>query len=551
MGDAAFHRSPAGLGPSPQRFRTAGFALPGFGHVRLDNRCKSRYGVPEPGGPAAERGSTHRATSVDAAEQSASLNRGVMALNGNSTEEKAKPFRLVKYFTITSLIAIFLGTVTLSFLNVHWAKSMQQKKSEEYARLLIANLNHQVFLQFIIPVAVKYGKIQLRDMEQRQIMDKVVRSTLHGFKVERVNLYDMEHTISYSFDESLIGLKDTGGKGYLDALEGESTSKRVQKGSWLEIQLGFSAEQQLITFAPLRAEKPLYGLSGPVLGVVEIVQDLSEDYGNIIQFQIFVISTSLVVMGILLAILILIVKRGEGIIEQRARERLRLKEKLNRAEHLSALGEMVAGVSHEIRNPLGIIRSSAELLKKKVAAHDPSNTIPDIIVEESNRLNNIITDFLNFARPIPPDLAICRINEIIQKNIGFLATQLDPEKYIIETVFSDPPPQISADPDMLYQAFLNVLINAVQAMPDGGKITISHKADGNTAILAFDDDGGGVPPDLLEKIWDPFFTTKEKGTGLGLGIVKKIITLHGGRITIANRENQGARVEIRLPIETE
>ena len=162
--------------------------------------------------------------------------------------EKVKPFRLVKYFTIASLIVVFMGTVTLSFFNVHWVKALQQEKSEEFARLLVENLNHQVFIQFSIPVALKYGRIQLRDKEQRDILDKVVRSTLHSFKVDRVNLYDLEHTVSYSFDENLIGKKDIGGQGYLDALDGKSSSKLVQTGRWMEIMFGFSKENKALCY---------------------------------------------------------------------------------------------------------------------------------------------------------------------------------------------------------------------------------------------------------------------------------------------------------------
>jgi two-component system sensor histidine kinase HydH len=138
------------------------------------------------------------------------------------------------------------------------------------------------------------------------------------------------------------------------------------------------------------------------LGVVEIRQDLSSDYRKIFKFQVLVICTISIVMGILLLTLIYVVKRGEGIIEKRALERIRLKDQLAKAKHLSSLGEMVAGVSHEIRNPLGIISSSAELLKKKMDPQDNLDAIADIIVAEARRLNSIITDFLNYARPKNP-----------------------------------------------------------------------------------------------------------------------------------------------------
>ncbi|MGD9335130.1 MAG: ATP-binding protein [Desulfobacterales bacterium] len=470
-------------------------------------------------------------------------------MDTRSSEEKVKPFRLVKYFTFTSLTVIFLGTLLLSLLNTHLARNMQQKKSEEYAHLLIENLNHQVFLQFIIPVALKFGKIQLSDKKQFERMDKVVRSTLHSFKIDMVNIYDINNTISYSFDPSVIGKKDAGGKGYQNALSGESTSKLFQKGNWFEILLGFSQHSKLITFAPLRAEQPLSRISGPVLGVVEIVQDLTEDYKAIFSFQIRIVTTCTVVMGTLFLVLLFVVKRGEAIIEKRALERIRLKEQLSRSEHLSSLGEMVAGISHEIRNPLGIIMSSSELLKKKMSDYDPSNPIPNIIIEESSRLNNIITDFLNFAKPRTPNLASCKIEDIIEKNITFLASQIKEQGYTIDTQYDNNLPEITADSEMLYQAFLNIFINAMQAMPQGGKINVQICSNANAVEIFFEDQGEGIAEDILEKIWDPFFTTKSKGTGLGLGIVKNIIESHGGAVQIRNRSVSGARVTVKIPVE--
>lgn len=463
-------------------------------------------------------------------------------------EEKTKPFRLVKYFTFSSLIVIFAGTIVLSMLNTHWARAMQRQKSEDYALLLLENLNHQVFMQFTIPIVLKYGKIQLRQREQFERLDKVVRTTLHSFKIDMVNIYDLNNVISYSFNNELVGKKNLGGTAYKKALVGEVVSKQIQRGNFLQIVLGIPKKSRIITFAPLRAERPLSRITGPVLGVVEIEQDLSDEYRTIFRFQILVISTSTLVMFVLLLVMIFVVKRGENIIEKRARERLRLKEQLARAEHLSSLGEMVASVSHEIRNPLGIIRSSAELLKKKVTGIDPSNTIPDIIVEESSRLNTIITDFLNYARPKSPELMPCRIKEIVEKNISYLSTQLHEAGCDVELDYDPRLPEIMGDSAMLYQAFLNILINSIQAMHSGGKINIRVTSGADTVSVLFQDRGMGIREDLLDKIWDPFFTTKEKGSGLGLVIVKNIIESHGGRILIGNRSDGGAQVKIDLPV---
>ena len=467
--------------------------------------------------------------------------------------ERAKPFRLVKYFSLSSLILIFFGTIVLSVLNTHWIRKMQFAKSEAYALLLIENLNHQVFMQFILPIGLKYGKIELRNREQFERMDSVVRSTLHSFKVDLVNIYGMKDIVAYSYSKELIGMENLGGTSYQKAIDGQASSKLIQKGSFWELVLGSPKEIKIVTFAPLRAEKPLSPVSGPVLGVVEIVQDLSNDYKSIFRFQVLTLITVSGVMLILFLIMIIVVKRGEGIIQKRAQERLKLKEQLSRAKHLSSLGEMVAGVSHEIRNPLGIISSSAELLKKRMPASETPNRLPDIIIEESNRLNNIITDFLNFAKPKEPNLFPCRIEEIIAKNIQFLTSQVESGGYAIHTRCDPGLPKIEADADMLYQAFLNILINAMQAMPNGGDIDIVVKSgdNGNNIWIAFEDAGAGVQKETMEKIWDPFFTTKDKGTGLGLGIVKNIIEAHDGRIRLDNRPEGGARVSIRLPVQKE
>jgi len=462
--------------------------------------------------------------------------------------EKTKPFRLVKYFTLSSLIVIFVGTLILSAFDTHLARKMQLQKSEEYAKLLIENLNHQIFLQFILPAVLKYNRIQLSNPEQYNRLDQVVRSTLHSFKVEMVNIYDMQSTISYSFNKNIVGRKDIRSSGYKEALEGKSSSRLVQRGNFFEIMLGFPKDSHLITISPLRAEKQISRLSGPVLGAIEIKLDLTEEYKTIFNFQIRVIITSAIVMIALFLVLLLIVKKGEAIIERRALERLRLKEQLNRAEHLSALGEMVAAVSHEIRNPLGIILSSTELMQKKLDPNDPTNTLTGIIMEEAGRLNLIITDFLNFARPRTPNLSLCRVDQILDKNITFLAPQVQSRGYTIERRFADTLPEIYADADMLYQAFLNILINAMQAMSDGGSIKVVVDSFDNMVKVSITDSGSGISEDIKEKIWDPFFTTKDKGTGLGLGIVKNIVKTHNGLIAIENLPEGGTCVAIDLPV---
>jgi signal transduction histidine kinase len=466
--------------------------------------------------------------------------------------EQGKPFRLVKYFTITSLVIIFVGTIILSVLNIHWARRLQLEKNKDYALLLIENLNHQIFLQFVIPTILKKNRIQLREKSQFELMDKVVRSTLHGFNVDMVNIYDLSNTISYSLDKDMIGRQNIGGVHFKSALNGQRNTQLEQRGGFMQLLIGVPKESRIVTYAPLRAEKPLSHIPGPILGVVELVQDMSTEYKAIFRTQIRVILTSSAVMLFLFFFLLQVVRKGESIMERRARERIRLEEQLARAKHLSSLGEMTATISHEIRNPLGIIKSSAELLKKKMDKLAVDNALPEIIVEESGRLNDIITDFLNYARPHQPDRRLAQIEDIIAKNLQYLEPELVQRRISVSKDIQRPLPEIAVDADMLYQAFLNIFLNALQAMNADGQLSITMRTLDQRLQIIISDSGPGINAAVMDKIWDPFFTDKEKGTGLGLGIVQNIIEAHNGTISLDNASpGGGARAKIELPLQQE
>ena len=183
-----------------------------------------------------------------------------------------------------------------------------------------------------------------------------------------------------------------------------------------------------------------------------------------------------------------------------------------------------------------------------MARLDAKSGIPDIIVEESGRLDNIITDFLDFAKPKMADFHPCKVGDIIEKNISYLTPRIEDNNFKIIKEISDNLPDVLADSAMLYQAFLNILINAFQSLKNNGCITIRIKHVSSSIVINFIDNGDGIPEDVLKKIWTPFFTTKDTGTGLGLGIVKNMIEAHNGTISITNIEPKGANVEITLPV---
>jgi signal transduction histidine kinase len=191
------------------------------------------------------------------------------------------------------------------------------------------------------------------------------------------------------------------------------------------------------------------------------------------------------------------------------------------------------------------------LLHKKIAPSDPSHGMAGIIVEEAERLNRIISDFLAYARPIQPDLLPIQVIDVLDKTILFLAPQLEEAGVRVTRHAAPGLPVIRGDAALLHQSFLNLLLNAMQAMPSGGTIDVKLHTQSERLVIQIIDHGSGVAAELREKIWTPFFTTKEQGTGLGLAIVRNIIETHGGSIAISNQEGAGACFSLALPIDRE
>jgi two-component system sensor histidine kinase HydH len=175
--------------------------------------------------------------------------------------------------------------------------------------------------------------------------------------------------------------------------------------------------------------------------------------------------------------------------------------------------------------------------------------LSNVIIDASSRLNNIVTEFLDFARPQKPDLQDCYLEEIINKNLEFLHPELDKEKIVMHNNLKGGSFRLDADPHLLYRAFLNIFLNAIQAMNDGGEITINMAVEDAYYLIEIGDTGCGISDDTLRKVFNPFFSTKDKGSGLGLPIVRNIVEAHNGSIRITSTPGSGTKVFIKLPRE--
>ncbi len=462
-----------------------------------------------------------------------------------------QPFTLVKYFSFSALGVFLIFTLFLSWIISNHARDVMLKQSEDYSLLLAENLNQQVFRRFVLPAVVRYGRIALRNPEQFDYLDRIVDGLVQGLAIDSVTIYDSrENVVSYSTVMELVGVRDRGGAEYEKALGGVANSRFIYSGSVFSL-LSSDAEVscQLKTFIPFRQVKQSGEAGDVVMGVIEIVKDLSKDYRAIVKLQSRIILVSSVMMTILFLVLRTIVSRAGNISEKRNLDRLRLEEQLNRTERLAHLGTMVATVSHEIKSPLGIVRSTAEILKKRIKSVAPGNeNLAQIIIDETSRLNTIVTEFLDFARPQEPILKEHDINAILGDTVAFIRPMAEKQKITIETSYHTVQIVRNVDEDMLYRCFLNILFNSIQAMEHGGKLSVVSEIIGDGRVrIRLSDTGTGMSADKVKQIFKPFFTDKNKGTGLGLAIVRNSIEQHNGEIVVESTVGSGTTFNIILP----
>lgn len=225
-------------------------------------------------------------------------------------------------------------------------------------------------------------------------------------------------------------------------------------------------------------------------------------------------------------------------------------EELRRAERLSALGSLAGGLAHQIRNPVGIIRASAQLLKSD---HDPETSeTADVIEEESDRIEHLIQDLLRYADGARPQIEPVDPCLLLKHVLTRVKPMAETEHIGLQFHCPDHLPHVLLDPRLMEQALLNLTVNAIQAVDAGGTVTLSAEqsnADRAAVNLFVKDDGPGIDDDALPQIYDPFFSTKDTGTGLGLSVVHRIVEDHGARIYVTSTPKNGTTFVIRLAVE--
>jgi signal transduction histidine kinase len=224
-----------------------------------------------------------------------------------------------------------------------------------------------------------------------------------------------------------------------------------------------------------------------------------------------------------------------------------LTEQLIRADRLAAMGELTAGVAHEVRNPLGIIRASVQLMEDADCNRERVTSAARVIKQEIDRLDRVIKALLDFGRPSAPTMRPVSVSQVLEDVALFSRTFASRARVEIVEEYASDAQDVMADPEQLKQVFVNLISNAVQAMPGGGTLTIQTGHENGFVFVRFTDTGAGIPPDVLGRVFDPFVSTRDDGTGLGLTIVHRIVDDHDGHMEVTSEPGQGTVFTVWLP----
>jgi two-component system, NtrC family, sensor histidine kinase HydH len=247
-------------------------------------------------------------------------------------------------------------------------------------------------------------------------------------------------------------------------------------------------------------------------------------------------------------------KKALEVIQRQYEDLKANQQHLIQSEKLAVIGSLSASIAHEIRNPLGIMRSSASLISEDLPPEHSGQKPLEFIRDEIDRLSGLIEGLLVFAKPKQPLLARADVNGLLERSMEFMGAELRKRRIEVRRELAQKLPEAYVDPDQIHQVFLGLLLNSMQAIQEDGAITVRtalfrDPASGADRLrITVSDSGKGIASENLEKIFEPFFTTKQEGTGLGLAVARQIVTGHGGRIAASSAPGKGAEFEILLPL---
>jgi len=487
-----------------------------------------------------------------------------------------------KVIFITSLILIF----AISF-NVWWNTSLHEASIER--------LTHEKTK--IIAEFVEENVVRAMEKGRHFDMHRILRSFAVYRDVRKISLFSIDGTVRASTQEDELNKKVKDIDFYL-------RGSHFIREEWVQPKDGKRGRERIYYFNTPILNRPecfqCHDKEKKIIGVLTVANSLKEMDTMISKIEVHSIMLAVIIIGFLSFVLGFLFlkfvnipikkltetmrKAEEGDLTVRVNVKSRdemgslaenlniMIEKLNsakqeaeqyhqeliqRAHRMATIGELASGIAHEIRNPLAGIQGAIQILAEGFPKEDSRTQVTEEIQKQIYKLERLVRDLLNYAKPVPAHYLATDINGLVDKVLSFFVTQRGmPGDYKIEKKLFSTLPRTMIDPSSMEQAFLNIILNAQKAMPKGGTFTVStvplpkREDDGREVRevqIIFEDTGVGISGEALPKIFDPFFSTRSDGTGLGLAITKNIVEQHGGRIEVESQVNVGTKVVITLP----
>lgn len=487
-----------------------------------------------------------------------------------------------KVIFITSLILIF----AISF-NVWWNTSLHEASIER--------LTHEKTK--IIAEFVEENVVRAMEKGRHFDMHRILRSFAVYRDIRKISLFSIDGTVKASTQEDELNKKVKDIDFYL-------RDHHFIREEWVQPKDGKRGRERIYYFNTPILNRPecfqCHDKEKKIIGVLTVANSLKEMDTMVSKIEVHSIMLAVIIIGFLSFVLGFLFlkfvnipikkltetmrKAEEGDLTVRVNVKSRdemgslaenlniMIEKLNlakqeaeqyhqeliqRADRMATIGELASGIAHEIRNPLAGIQGAIQILAEGFPKEDSRTQVTEEIQKQIYKLERLVRDLLNYAKPVPAHYLPTDINGLVDKVLSFFVTQRGmPGDYKIEKKLFSTLPRTMIDPSSMEQAFLNIILNAQKAMPKGGTFTIStvplpkRKDDGREVRevqIIFEDTGVGISGEALPKIFNPFFSTRSDGTGLGLAITKNIVEQHGGRIEVESQVNVGTKVVITLP----
>ena len=459
---------------------------------------------------------------------------------------------LLRQFALLSLAVIGLSALGLSLVISH------SLKTDLLEREWTATAD---FVRTEVQQNLRQDDFSSPQTDQaRARFQRFYQQTVMMPEIMRVKIYDADMRVIWSDEQRLIGQRFEDNPGLVAAIAGRTT-----------VNLKHAAGSENIYERPRRELVEVYvpvvfGADNGVVGVVETYKEPTRVFANIRSARITVITACVAVAGVLFLSLFWIVRRAARRIDAQhesleqhgreltaANEELRsLQTQLVQAERMAAIGEVVTAVAHGIRNPLANIRASAQVaLLDDTGEQTPATTNVRNIIGEVDRLEGRVKELLSFVRPAEARRSPVDLNTLLTATLRLLAGRFAEAGISPAAKLAVALPVVTADPMLIEQALVNVIGNAIEASPAGGTVTVATAVargdDGLQVVVEVHDDGPGIEPASIERVFELFYTTKAQGTGVGLALARKFVEAHGGSLTVSSGSGEGTTFTMSLP----